>query len=133
MSEYYYFESVDKPLTAAQQKELRNVSTRAEIDSRCFVNEYHYGDLKAEPLKLMKTYFDVHLYYANWGTRVAMFKIPGDLVDINFVRKYETDETLKIHQSGTDVIFQMTANTDDSDEWWELGEGSRNSRRFVTI
>jgi hypothetical protein len=66
MSEYryYYFESADKPLTAARQKELRH----AEIDSRHFVNEYRYGNLKAEPLKLMKKYFDVHLYYANWGT-----------------------------------------------------------------
>src|SRR5215469_12998796 len=67
--QYYYFESIDKPLTAQQQDELRAISTRAKINSRRFENEYNYGDLKADPDKLLKKYFDVHLYYANWGTR----------------------------------------------------------------
>ena len=72
--QYYYFEAVDRLLTDAQQKELRAISTRADIDSRSFVNEYQWGNLKADPLKLMRKYFDIHLYYANWGTRVIMFK-----------------------------------------------------------
>ena len=42
--QYYYFEAIDKPLTDQQQKELRAISTRAEIDTRRFVNEYHFGD-----------------------------------------------------------------------------------------
>ena len=63
--QYYYFEAVDRLLTDAQQKELRVISTRADIDSRSFVNEYQWGNLKADPLKLMKKYFDIHLYYAN--------------------------------------------------------------------
>ena len=63
--QYYYFEAIDKPLTEKQQTELRKISTRAEINSRRFENEYNWGNLKGDPEKILKKYFDVHLYYAN--------------------------------------------------------------------
>ena len=70
MSEYQYYEfvAVDRPLTAAQQGELRALSTRARISASSFVNDYQWGDLKADPRKWMERYFDAHLYLANWGT-----------------------------------------------------------------
>ncbi len=44
MSEYQYYEfqALDKPLTKQQQKELRSLSSRAEITATSFVNEYNY-------------------------------------------------------------------------------------------
>ena len=55
MSEYQYYEfqALDKPLTKQQQKELRSLSSRAEITATSFVNEYNYGDFRGEPQKLM--------------------------------------------------------------------------------
>ncbi len=49
MSEYQYYEfvAVDRPLTPAQQGELRAVSTRGRITSSSFVNDYQWGDLRA--------------------------------------------------------------------------------------
>ena len=51
MSEYQYYEfvAVDRPLSQAQQGQLRAVSTRARISASSFVNEYQWGDLKADP------------------------------------------------------------------------------------
>jgi hypothetical protein len=51
MSEYqcYEFVALDRPLTAKQMAELRKISTRAEISPTRFWNEYHWGDLKADP------------------------------------------------------------------------------------
>src|SRR5687767_6698097 len=44
MSEYQYYEfrAVDAPLTAKQMRELRAISTRAEITPTRFTNEYHW-------------------------------------------------------------------------------------------
>ena len=55
MSEHqvYEFVAVDKALTKQEMAELRAVSTRAEISSTRFWNEYHWGDLKADPKELL--------------------------------------------------------------------------------
>lgn len=78
MSEYqcYEFLALDQPLTEKQMDELRGVSTRAEISSRRFWNEYQWGDLKANPKTLLQRYFDAHLYFANWGTHRLIMR-PG--------------------------------------------------------
>src|SRR5262245_41494990 len=57
--------------------DLRSISTRAEITPTRFWNEYQWGDLKADPAELLARYFDVHLYFANWGTRRLMFRLPA--------------------------------------------------------
>ena len=51
MSEYQYYEflAVDRPLTAAEQAEVRQLSTRARITATSFANEYHWGDFKGSP------------------------------------------------------------------------------------
>ena len=51
MSEYqcYEFVALDRPLIAKEMAELRGISTRAEITPTRFWNEYHWGDLKADP------------------------------------------------------------------------------------
>jgi hypothetical protein len=62
MTEYqsYEFVALDRPLTADEMAELRAISTRAEITPTRFWNEYHWGDLKADPADLLARYFDVH-------------------------------------------------------------------------
>ncbi len=60
MSEYQYYEflALDQPLTPKQRAELRSISSRAEITATRFVNEYQWGDLKGDPLQMVKEYFD---------------------------------------------------------------------------
>ena len=43
MSEYQYYEflAIDRPLDARQQRDLRALSTRAQITSTRLVNTYH--------------------------------------------------------------------------------------------
>ena len=85
MSEYQYYEfkAVDKPLNEKGMQALRNMSTRARITSTSFVNEYNWGDLKGNPLKLVERYFDAFLYVANWGTHCFMLKVLRHLVDVD--------------------------------------------------
>ncbi len=60
MSEYQYYEflALDRPLTAKQRAELRSISSRAEITATRFNNEYQWGDLRGDPLQMVKEYFD---------------------------------------------------------------------------
>jgi hypothetical protein len=78
MSEYQYYEfqAIDQPLTDEQQRALRAISTRAQITATSFTNEYHWGDLKADPKKLLWQYFDAFLYVANWGSHWLSFRMP---------------------------------------------------------
>ena len=82
MSEYQYYEflTVDKPLNEKDMAALRNISTRAQITTTSFVNEYNYGDFKGNPKKLVEKYFDAFLYVANWGTRWLMLKVPRNVM-----------------------------------------------------
>ena len=65
---------------------MRSISTRAAITSTSFTNHYEWGDLKADPLKLLEKYFDAFLYIANWGTREFYLRLPQELVDYRVFR-----------------------------------------------
>ena len=123
MSEYQYYEftAVDKPLNEKEMQSLRNISSRAQITPTSFVNEYHWGDFKGNPLKLVEKYFDAFLYVANWGTRWMMLKVPRNLVDVDLVKKYCPGGSSVIHENGDHLIFEFTSETDDYE--WEEGEG----------
>ena len=123
MSEYQYYEfkAVDKPLNEKGMQALRNMSTRARITSTSFVNEYNWGDLKGNPLKLVERYFDAFLYVANWGTHCFMLKVLRHLVDVDLVNKYCPGESAVIHEKGDHLIFEFTSETEDYE--WEEGEG----------
>ena len=89
MSEYQYYEflAVDRPLTEAQRAQLRALSTRAEITATRFTNEYQWGDFKGDPQKMMERYFDAHLYFANWGTRRLMLRVPRTALDTGIAQR----------------------------------------------
>lgn len=117
--QYYWFEAIDRPLTPQQQQELRGISSRAKITSRTFENEYHFGSFGGKPLEMMKKYFDVHIYYACWATRVFMLKVPAKCVDLKRAHKYCTENTFKIVKSGPDLIFCFNIWIEDGSGYWE--------------
>jgi hypothetical protein len=83
MSEYQYYEfqAIDRPLGEADRQALRDLSTRARITATSFTNSYEWGSFKGDPAKLMELWFDLHLYFANWGSRRLMMRLPKRLVD----------------------------------------------------
>ena len=90
MSEFQYYEfvAVDRPLSASVQKQLRASTSRATITSTRLVNTYEWGDFKGDPQQLVGKYFDAFLYYANWGTRRLMLRIPSARLESKVVKKY---------------------------------------------
>jgi hypothetical protein len=86
--QHYDFIAVDRPLSQAAQAALRQMSTRATITSSSFTNTYHWGDLKADPQRLVEKYFDAFLYTTDWGTRQLIFRFPQHLLDLYTARDY---------------------------------------------
>lgn len=111
MSEYQYyaFRAIDRALTAAQMKELRGLSTRARISPTSFVNEYNWGDFKGRPKELMERYFDFHFYFANWGTRIMMVRVPKHLLDPKIAAAYCPGQTVETWIKGDHVFLDVTS------------------------
>ena len=126
MSEYqcYEFVALDRPLTAKQMSELRGISTRAEISPTRFWNEYQWGDLKADPAKLMERYFDAHLYFANWGTHRLMLRIPKARVDLKVLKPYFVGRhAARLTSTGEYVLLDLGSDTEEP-EYDEQSQGS---------
>jgi hypothetical protein len=77
--QYYDFRALDRPLTRNEMTTLRSISTRAAITATNFTNHYEWGDLKANPSKLLEKYFDAFVYVANWGTRDFSYSAPAGI------------------------------------------------------
>ncbi len=122
MSEYQYydFRTIDRALTRAEIAELRSISTRAAITSTSFTNHNEWGDLKADPLKLLEKYFDAFLYIANWGTREFYLRLPQELVDYRVFRTMLPGEAAQVRRAG-DWVIAAFENQFEDDDW---GDGT---------
>jgi len=127
MSEYQYYEfqAVDKSLNEQDMKELRKLSTRAQITPTSFINVYNWGDFRGDPLALVEKYFDAFLYLANWGTHWFMLRIPNRLLDTETASRYCLGKSAKLHVKGKNLILEF--HSEDEDRNWVDGEGLLSS------
>lgn len=125
MSEYQYYEfqAIDRALTKTEMAELRALSTRATITPTRLQNEYHWGDFKGDPLTLMERYFDVHLYFANWGTHQFMLRIPRALLDAETALRYCFSDWAEVHTKGDYTILDLRSESEEGEDWEEGPEG----------
>jgi len=104
--------------------ELRAISTRAEISPTRFWNEYQWGDLKADPAKLMARYFDAHLYFANWGTHRLMLRLPKARVDAKALKPYfGVGHAARLTSVGEHVLLDLGSDTEEP-EYDEQSDGA---------
>ena len=128
MSGYQYeFLAVERPLDDRQQVDVRSLSTRASITATSFVNEYHWGDFRGDPSRMMQRYYDAHLYLTNWGTHRIMLRLPRDLLDIAIAEAHCVGDQVTAWTTGKFLVLDMT-NQDDSGDWdYNPREGSQPS------
>jgi hypothetical protein len=119
MSEYQYYEfrAIDKPLNDEDMDDLRSLSSRAEITSTSFTNEYSYGNFRGKPADLMSRYFDAFVYVANWGTHRLMFRVPWRLFDVERAETYCDDHALKLVEKKGFVLLEYTSEEEGGGDW----------------
>ncbi len=126
MSEYqcYEFVAIERPLSDKEMAELRAISTRAEISPTRFWNEYQWGNLKADPAKLLERYFDAHCYFANWGTHTLMLRLPKSRVEVKTLKRYFTgSHSVRMIVAGQHVVLELSSDVEEP----EYDEDSRGS------
>ena len=119
MSEYQYydFKAIDHALTKTEMAALRAISTRAVITTTSFTNHYEWGDLKADPLKLLEKYFDAFIYVANWGTREFHLRLPQELLDFKHVKSILPGKHARVRSAGQFVIASFESEVEPDDDW----------------
>ncbi len=135
MSEYQYYEfqAIDRPLSAADRQALRDLSTRARITPTSFTNSYEWGDFRGDPRKLMEQWFDLHLYLANWGSRRLMMRLPARLVDRKTLNAFLTEvDFATLKAAGGALILDIQVEEVDLALWcrYDHAEGGYHSRPF---
>lgn len=125
MSEYQYYEflALDHPLDARQQNEVRALSTRARVTATTFINEYHWGNFRGDPSRMMERYYDAHLYLTNWGSRRIMLRLPRSLLDLDTAEQYCIGDQVTAWTTADHLILDHSSE-DDAGEWVEDAEGS---------
>lgn len=125
MSEHqcYEFVALDRPLAPKQIAELRAISTRAEITPTRFWNKYEWGDLKADPAKLLARYFDAHMYFSNFGTHRVMLRVPVKRVDSKSLRSYFVGGAASAKVVGEHLIVDLRRE-DEEPNYYDERQGS---------
>jgi hypothetical protein len=120
--QYYDFRAIDCPLTKKEMAALRSISTRAAITTTSFTNHYEWGDLKANPSKLLEKYFDTFVYVANWGTHEFYIRLPQESVNYKLLKAMAPGETVRVRKTARFVIVEFGSESewdgeDDGTGW----------------
>jgi hypothetical protein len=94
---------------------VRSLSTRARITAASFVNEYHWGNFRGDPNRMMERYYDAHLYLANWGTHRIMLRFPRGLLDIDVAEDYSVGDQVSSWTTDQFLVLDLTSEDDSGD------------------
>ena len=135
MSEYQYYEfaAIDRPLSSVEMAELRAVSTRALITASGFVNHYEWGDLKADPAKWMRRYFDAFVYSANWCSCRLALRVPRNAFEKPVLKQFATQYALTIGSSSDHWIIDWSLDESEDYERFGLDDGSGWMGRLLPL
>ena len=126
MSEYqrYEFMTIDRPLTREQLDAVNSLSSHIEASSTHALIEYHWGDFKHDPIKVLREFFDGFLYWANWGSPELAFRFPHGILPADLIDGYDLDVFVAFTQyRDCDILDIHFGEMEAPDEWidYELG------------
>lgn len=135
MSEFQYYEfvAIDRPLSVGERKRLRTITSRATITSTRLVNTYEWGDFKGDPHGLVAKYFDAFLYYANWGTRRLILRVPGERLNLKIAKRYCGIRTrakrgrgsvATVAHIGRNLLIDLWSENETADGWDDSESGA---------
>jgi hypothetical protein len=125
MSEYQYYawQTMDRPLTAAERKEVDRLSSHITVTTLGAWVDYSWGDFKHDPIQVLVDYFDVFFYFANWGSKQLAFRFPKDLLDPWPIQPYLVEPYITLETHGDYQVLNFHLSEEEpSDEWMEEGD-----------
>ena len=87
--------------------------------------EYHWGDFKHDPIKVLREFFDGFLYWANWGSPELAFRFPHGILPADLIADYDFDDFVTFTQyKDYDILDIHFGEMEGPDEWIEYELGS---------
>ncbi len=126
MSEYqrYEFMTIERPLTSKELDAVNALSSHIEASSTHALIEYHWGDFKHDPIKVLRQFFDGFLYWANWGSPELAFRFPHGILPADLLDGYDLEDfvTFSKHED-YDILDIHFGEMEAPDQWiqYELG------------
>jgi len=135
MSEYQYYEflAIDNPLTEKEISELRAISSRATITPVSFTNEYNWGDLKCSSEELLRRYFDVHIYVANWMTAILQVRLPKEVLSSETAEAMTVPYTLSFSSLGSHWLITWALEDSENYDRFGLEDGRGWMGRLASV
>jgi hypothetical protein len=126
MSEYQYYEfrTVNRTLSRDEVKEVNIWSSRGNVNSTSATFTYNFGDFKRNPKQCLLAYFDVMLYYANYGCRRMMFRFPKKLVNLKTLQQFDYshaddyESSIMVSGEGDYVVIDIEENLEEGFTGW---------------
>ncbi len=134
----YKFKTIDKPLTSKERAEVSSWSSRTTANSTGATFIYHYGGFSQEPKAVIKDYFDLMLYYSNWGTKRLILKFPRSHIDYDALVPFDisVDEygssSLELYRTSGYLIMDFEINNEEGHGDW-LEEEDFDVAEFVEL
>src|SRR4051794_32871704 len=128
MSEFQYigFRAAEKPVSDKDLEYMRKQSSRAEVTPWTFDNEYHFGDFRGDAHTMLRRGYDIHLHYANFGTRELLIRLPHNLPEAPGTSAYFAEDGLEFFKDkqGQGGILSISPfnESGDLDELWDVNE-----------
>ena len=103
---------------------LRGLSTRAQITTTSFINVYHWGDFRGDPVRVMERCFDAFVYVTNWGYRRFMLRLPLASFDGARAKEYCHRDVVSLRRKSKCVLLDFHSDDEPGDwEDWDDGSG----------
>jgi hypothetical protein len=128
MSEYQYvgFRAIDGPVSEANLGFMRKQSSRAEITTWAFDNEYHFGDFHGDAAQMLRRGYDFHFHYANFGIRKLMIRLPNGLPDVEAAQLYFENDSLSFVKdkqgAGGILTIEPFFEAGELEDLWDLDD-----------
>ncbi|MBX2999369.1 MAG: hypothetical protein KF893_12715 [Caldilineaceae bacterium] len=118
MSEYQYYawQSMDRPLTADERKQVDRLSSHMTVTASGAWVEYHWSNFKHDPIQVLADYFDVFFYFANWGSKRLAFRFPKALLDAQAIQPYLVDTYATLESFGDYYVLDFDLSEEEPPE-----------------
>ncbi|NJM40349.1 MAG: hypothetical protein HC853_06070 [Anaerolineae bacterium] len=123
MSEYQHYEwlAIDRPLNHEQLRAVQALSSHMDDATPTHAQvTYSYGDFKHDPIKVLTSYFDAHLYTANWGNTCLAFRLPRAAVNADEIEAYSFTDHIQFERKGDIYILSIEWDDEDGGDWVEV-------------
>jgi hypothetical protein len=123
MSEYQHYEwlAIDRPLNHEQLRAVQGLSSHMDdVTPTHALVTYSYGDFKHDPIKVLTSYFDAHLYTANWGDTRLAFRLPRAAVNADEIKAYTFTDHISFERKGDNYILSIEWDEEGGSDWVEV-------------